>query len=69
MSLDGALGNLDAKLEELSPWMRGAPHRGFAAAIFLIRAAISEGWRGSAAVAPHPSGSRRPVLAGTMIVR
>lgn len=29
-----------------SPWMRGAPHKGFAAAMFLTRAAISVLMRG-----------------------
>jgi hypothetical protein len=37
---DRALGGVDAELEEL-PWMRGAPHKGFAAAIFPMRVAIS----------------------------
>jgi hypothetical protein len=35
-----AFGNLDAELHEF-PWMRRAPHQGFAVAIFLTSAAIS----------------------------
>ena len=37
---DGALGDVDAELQELAMDARGA-HKGFAAAIFLTRAAIS----------------------------
>src|SRR6516162_2234865 len=37
---DGPLGHLDPQLPS-SPWIRGAPHRGFAAAIRVTRALIS----------------------------
>jgi hypothetical protein len=42
---DGALGDVDAELQELAMDAR-APHKGFAAAIFRTRAAISPGMGG-----------------------
>src|SRR2546426_373147 len=45
-----------------SPWILGAPHRGFAAAIFLTRAVINLGVDGRAAPG-GPAGELGPVLA------
>ena len=44
-----------------SPWIRGAPHKGFVSAIRLTRAAISALTGGRPTM--RPAGARRPVLA------